>query len=434
MDTIEPIERETMQRVTRRLMPLLILGMFCAFVDRANVGMAALTMNKDLGFSAAVFGFGAGLFFFGYFLAELPSNLILPHVGARRWFARILFTWGIMSGLTAFVWNDWSFYGARLLLGVAEAGFYPGAVLYMTWWFPSAYRTRMMALFGTASVISQIMAPPIGGLLMQMDGILGLAGWQWLFVIEALPSVIMAVVTWHLLTDRPKDALWLRPEERNWLSERLESERAQREAIHKFSFRQMCFNPKIWLLTFAYLNVTAVNYGLAFFMPLMIQGLGVSTDLVGVVSALPYVFVLVAMVYWGYHSDRAGERTWHTAGACLVCSAGLAACIVIGAGHPLVTMIALTVGLVGQRCVLAVFWALPTAMLTGTAAAGGFAMISAVGNLGGWTGPWLIGVVKDVTGSTDLGMLCLALTMVISAVFVLLVGHDRRLERIPSRT
>jgi nitrate/nitrite transporter NarK len=211
-----------------------------------------------------------------------------------------------------------------------------------------------------------------------------------------------------------------------WLNERLGSERAQREVIRKFSFLEVFFDPKIWLLTAAYFGQNMVNYGLTFFLPLIVQGLRVSTDMIGVISALPYVFALVAMLYWGWHSDLTGERIWHTVGACLLCSAGLGVSIVIGVGHPLVTMIAVTLGLMGQRAVLTAFWALPTAMLSGTAAAGGFAMIGAVGNLGEWFGPWLFGLVKDTTGSTSLGLLCLALATVISAIALLLVGHDRR--------
>jgi MFS family permease len=430
---VDPLERETIGRVTWRLMPLLMLGWACAFLDRANVGMAATTMNRQLGFSPSVFGFGAGLFFFSYFIAEIPSNLILNRIGARRWIARILFTWGIVSGLSAFVWDEWSFYGLRFVLGLAEAGFYPGAVLYMTWWFPSHYRTRMLALFGASSAVASIIGPPIGGLLMEMNGALGVQGWQWLFIMEALPSVIMSMVTWRLLTDRPNDAAWLRPEQRNWLNERLESERAQREAIHKFSLGEAFSNPKIWLLTVAYFGQNMVNYGLTFFLPLIVQGLGVSTSWIGVVSALPFVFGLVAMLYWGWHSDATGERMWHTAGACLLCSAALGACVVIGPGHPVATMIALTVGVISQRSLLAVFWALPTALLTGTAAAGGIAMINALGNLGGWAGPSLFGVVKDATGSTNIALFALALSTVVSAIALLLAGHDRRLERIPRR-
>jgi len=206
---MDPLERETVNRVVWRLMPILMLGYFCAYLDRVNVGFAGLTMMSALGFSAAVFGFGGGVFFLGYFLAEIPSNLFLNRVGARRWIARILFTWGIISGLTAFVWNDWSFYGVRFFLGLAEAGFYPGIVLYLTWWFPSNYRSRMQAIFQSASVISLIVGPPVSAWLLTLDGVFGFAGWQWLFLVEAVPPLIMCFVTWFLLTDHPIDAKWL---------------------------------------------------------------------------------------------------------------------------------------------------------------------------------------------------------------------------------
>ena len=431
---VDPLERETMRRVAWRLMPLLMLGYFCAFLDRVNVGMAASTMNQQLGFSNAVFGFGAGLFFFGYFLAEVPSNLILNTTGARRWISRILLTWGIISGLTAFVWNDWTFYGIRCLLGLAEAGFFPGVVLYLTWWFPSYYRSRMMALFYASGVISLIIGPPISGLLLHMDGALGLFGWQWLFIVEALPPVIMSVVMWQFLTDRPADATWLRSEQRTWLAERLASERAQREAIRKFSLAEAFYNPKIWLLTVAWVGDCASDYGLVFFLPLIVKGLGVSTNMVGLVSGVPYVFALAAMVFWGWHSDHTGERTWHVAGAWLLCAAGMGACIFIGPSHPVWMMVALTFAAMGSRAGPGVFWSLPSAILTGTAAAGGLAMINAVGNLGGWLGPWGFGLVRDATGSDKIALFCLALAPVFASIVLIAVGHDRRLERIPPRS
>nr|WP_294543928.1 MFS transporter [uncultured Rhodopila sp.] len=431
---IEPIERETIRRVTFRLMPLLMLGYFCAYLDRSNVGMAATTMVKYLGFSNTVFGFGAGLFFLGYFLGEIPSNLILNRVGARRWIARILITWGIIAALSGFVWSEPSFYVNRVLLGLAEAGFYPGVLLYMTWWFPSYYRTRMMGIFQSASVISLFVGPPIGGLLLRLQGWGGLEGWQWLFIIEGLPPIIMGVVTWALLTDRPKDAAWLRPQQRTWLQERLDSEQAQREAVRKYSLGQAFRNPKLWLLTLAYVGQNGSAYGLVFFLPLIVKGLGVSTDWIGLVSALPYLCAFVAMIYWGYHSDLHGERIWHVAGAALVAAAGLAVCVLVGAGHPVVTMIALCVAMMGQQSLIPTFWSLPSAMLTGVAAAGGLAMINAVGNLGGWLGPSVFGLVKDATGSADIGLLCLAVGPLVTAIAVVLAGHDPRLERMMARS
>ena len=430
---LDPLEAQTVRRVTWRLMPLLMLCFFCSTLDRGNAGMAAPTMIPDLGFSSAVFGFGAGLFAVGYCLAEMPSTFCLTFFGPRRWIARILLTWGIISALTAFVWNDWSFYIIRLLLGLAEGGFYPGAVLYMLWWFPSYYRTRMMAWYMAAGVIMLMIGPPISGLLLYLDGVFGLHGWQWLFLLEGLPAVIMAVVIWQLLTDRPADATWLRPDEKAWLIERQASERAQREAIHKYSLAEVFYNPKVWLLTLVVVGQNMTSYTMAFFLPTIVKGLGVSTGMIGLVTALPYPFALAAMLFWGWHSDITGERAWHVAGAFLLTAVGMAACIVVGAGHPVITMVALILGVMGQQSTILTFWAIPTALLTGSAAAGGIAMINALGALGGWLGPWVFGLVKDATGSNNIALACLALAPVASALLIIIVGHDRRMERIPRR-
>jgi ACS family tartrate transporter-like MFS transporter len=428
---VEPLERETINRIFWRLMPLLMLGWFCNFLDRMNVGMAAPTMNHDLGFSNAVFGFGAGLFFFGYLLAELPSNLFLNKLGARRWIARILLTWGIVAGLTALVWNDWSYYAIRFILGLGEAGFFPGVVLYLTWWFPSYYRARMQARFYSAGMVALVIGPPLGGLLLHLDGALGLHGWQWLFIVEAFPPIIMSVVTWKLLTDKPADATWLRPDQKAWLIGRLDSERAQREAIRKFTLAQVFCSPKIWVLTAAYFGNTMVAYGLMFFMPLIVKGLGVSTNMLGVVAAVPYLFAFVAVNYWGWHSDKTGDRVWHVVASWLLAASGLAACTLIGVGHPIITMLALILAVMGQQSVPSIFWSIPSSLLTGTAAAGGIAMINAIGSMGGWLGPSVFGLVKDATGSDNIALLSLALAPVISSILLVLVGHDRRLERIP---
>jgi MFS family permease len=388
-------------------------------------------MMTALGFSAAVFGFGGGVFFIGYFLAEIPSNLFLHRVGARRWIARILFTWGIISGLTAFVWNDWSFYGVRFFLGLAEAGFYPGIVLYLTWWFPSNYRSRMQAIFQSASVISLIVGPPVSAWLLTLNGAFGLAGWQWLFLVEAVPPLIMCFVTWFLLTDHPKDAKWLRPEQREWLQNRLDSEQTQREAVHNYRLGEAMANPRVWLLTLVYFGQNVSNYGLLIFLPQIVKEFGISTRMTGYVSALPFVFAAFAMIYWGLRSDRSGNRTMYVASACALCAAGLAACTFIGTGHPVWMMVALILGVMGQQSIAPTFWPLPTAMLSGIAAAGGLALINAVGNLGGFLGPYMFGLIKDATGNDMIALLALAAAPVMCTVVLLALGHDRRLERAP---
>ena len=423
---VGPLERATMRRVTMRLLPVLALGYFCASLDRANIGMAATRMSPDLGFSNAQFGFGAGIFFLGYLLAEIPSNLMLDRVGARRWLARILMTWGIVSGLTAFVWDGWSFYGIRFVLGLAEAGFFPGVLLYITWWFPARYRSRTTALFMAAGVLSGIVGPPIGGLLLRLHGALGLAGWQWLFVVEALPSIATCVVVWRLLTDRPDEASWLAPEQKAWLTGRLAAERAQREAVRKYSLAKAVGSIKMWLLTLVEFGHQVAGYGLTFFMPLIVKGLGVRTEWIGVVSAIPFLFGFAAMIGWGYHSDRSGERTWHAAGALMLVAAGLLVCTAIGAGHPMLTMIALCVTIMGNQSVAPCFWSIPSSMLTGTAAAGGLAMINSFGNLGGWFGPWMYGLVKDATNSTSFALFSLAVGPLLSAIILIALRHNRQ--------
>jgi len=281
----------------------------------------------------------------------------------------------------------------------------------------------MMALFQSASVISLVIGLPISGLMMQLDGLFGLRGWQVMLLLQALPSVIMAVVIWRMLTDRPVEARWLAPQQRNWLSERLSSERAEREAVRKFSLREAFTSPKIWLLTIAYLGQNVSQYGLILFMPMIVSELGVSSRLVGVVSAVPFLFALVAMLLWGWHSDKKGERTWHCATACLLCATGMSVCIAIGPGHPVIITVALILAEMGQQSIALTFWAIPTAILTGTAAAGGIAMIQSVGQLGSWLGPWAFGLVKDATGSNNAALLCLAAAPALSAVLVVLVGH-----------
>jgi MFS family permease len=428
---VETLERETMRRVTWRLIPVLMLGYFCASLDRANIGMAATTMSPALHFSNAQFGFGAGIFFLGYLLAEVPSNLVLNRFGARLWIARILVTWGIISGLTSVIWNDWSFYLVRFVLGLAEAGFFPGVLIYITWWFPARYRSRMVAVFMSAGVASQILGPPLGGLLLRMHGLLGVAGWQWLFIIEALPSIVTGFLVLRLLTDRPRSANWLRPEARDWLESRLAAERAQQEAVRTYTLWSALSSPKVWLLTFVEFGHQYAGYGLVFFMPLIVKGLGVSRDWIGPVAAIPYLFGFIAMILWGRSSDRTGERVWHASSTMFVVAVATVACKFIGAGHPIALMMVLCVAVIGNQSFAPCFWSIPGTMLSGTAAAGGIAMINAVGNLGGWVGPSVYGVVRDMSGSTSLALLCLAIGPLIGGIVLILVGHDRRLEHLP---
>jgi MFS family permease len=429
---IEPLERETIRRVAWRLVPLLIVGYFCNYLDRVNVGFAGLTMNKALGLSAAAFGFGAGVFFVGYLVGEVPSNLILQKVGARRWIARILFSWGVVSGLTAFAWNDWSFYGIRCLLGLAEAGFFPGILIYLTWWFPSYYRARMVAFFMAAQTISLILGPLISAWLLTMDGTFGLQGWQLLFVVEALPPILLSFVFWAYLTDRPRDAAWLRPDQREWLQSRLDSETAQREAIRRYTAVEALLNPRVWLFAVVYFGYSSANIVVAFFLPQMVRALGASIQMTGFVSAVPFVFGLAAMLFFSLRSDHSGNRVAFAASSLLVTAAGLATCSLVGSEHTVVLMVALILGIMGVQSFGPLFWPIPSAILSGFAAAGGVALINSMGNTSGLVAPWVFGLIKDATGGSDhVALLVISAAPLISAVVLMVLGHDRRLERIP---
>ncbi|HEX3574423.1 MAG TPA: MFS transporter [Rhodopila sp.] len=429
---ITRLERETIARVTRRLLPLLMACYFVAYLDRVNVGFASLTMNKALGFTSAVYGFGGGIFFLGYFIFEVPSNVLLSKVGARRWIARILVTWGIISACTAFISGPISFYSVRFLLGVAEAGFFPGIILYLTWWFPSYYRSRIVGVFMAAIPLSNILGSLVSGVLLNLDGWLGIAGWQWLFILEAAPAVLLGVAFWVYMTDWPSEAHWLTTEQRDWLTTRLNAERSQREAVRHYSLKQALTDKRVLLLSLVYFGGNFSGYGLVLFQPQIVNRLSQGFGLTGVINAIPYVFAATAMVWWGRHSDKSGERPRHVAIAYSVSAAGLIATALMT--DPVLTMVMLVVTAMGQASTGPTFWTLPTAMLSGTAAAGGIALINALGNLGGFFGPYLFGLIKDATGgSFTFGLMAIALGPIISATIVLALGHDRRLEHIPAR-
>jgi D-galactonate transporter len=423
------LEQRTIGKVSARLVPFLILCYFIAYLDRVNVSFAALTMNKDLGFSASVFGFGAGVFFLAYFLFEVPSNLFLERVGARKWIARIMLTWGLISGAMAFTRGPASFYTLRILLGLAEAGFFPGIIFYLTLWFPAVYRARIIGYFMAAIPLSTVIGAPISGLLLGLDGVMGLRGWQWLFIFEALPALIVSFVVFFYLTDRPADAAWLAPEERDWLVARLEQERRRREAVVRHSVAQALLNPRVLALSVVYFGATATNYGLSFFLPQIVKAFGVSNVQAGLIAALPYVVGLVGIVFWPRRSDRKLERRGHLAFPLLVASAGLAAAGVLP--DPTMKMLVLSVAGFGIFACLPIFWTLPTAFLSGAAAAGGIALINSIGNLAGFAGPYVMGRLKDLTGSYTLGLFSLAAMGLVAMIVVLTLPHDHSLERPP---
>jgi MFS transporter, ACS family, tartrate transporter len=427
MDTLE---QRTMARVSVRLVPFLILCYFVAYLDRVNVSFAALTMNKDLGLSASAYGVGAGIFFLAYGVFEVPSNLLLAHFGARRWIARIMVSWGIVSGAMAFVGNETWFYVVRFLLGVAEAGFFPGMIFYLTLWFPAAYRARVIGFFMAAIPLSTVIGAPVSSALLGLDGILGMHGWQWLFILEAAPAILLSVVVLFYLTDRPADAGWLSEDERRWLIDRLAAEERQREAARHYSVLEALLNPRVLALSLVYFGAVAANYGLSFFLPQIVKAFGMSNLETGFVAAIPYAVGVVGIVWWGRHSDAKLERRFHTGFAIFVAAAGLTVAAFLS--DPTAKMVAFSVAGFGIFGCLPVFWTLPTAFLSGAAAAGGIAIINSIGNLAGFAGPSVMGMVKDSTGSFTGGLLLLAGVAVVAVLIVLLLPHETALERVPT--
>jgi len=426
---MDAVEQRTIAKVSRRLLPVLMLGYFAAYLDRVNLSFGALQMNKELGFSASVFGFGAGIFFLGYFVFEVPSNLALERFGARKWIARIMLSWGLLSGGMAFVTGETGFYVMRVLLGAAEAGFFPGIIFYLTLWFPASYRGRVTSLFVIALPLSVVIGAPVSGLIFSLDGALGLRGWQWLFIIEAIPTLILSVVIFFYLTDLPSEAGWLSPEERDWLVARLDAERRQRESAQSFSVLQALYNPKVLGLAATYFGVSATSTGIGYFLPQIVRGFGLSYLQTTLVTAIPYLVGLIGMLWYGRRSDRRLERRSHTAVALLVAAIGIGVSTILD--QPVLKILAFCVAGFGVYGALAVFWSLPTAMLSGPAAAAGIAVINSLGNLAGFVGPYTIGVIKDATGSYTGGLMAVSYTVVLGVIVLLGLHHDPALERPP---
>jgi D-galactonate transporter len=425
-NTKSDLETSTIRAISWRLIPFLVLAYFLSYLDRVNLGFAALTMNKELNFSPTVFSWGAGIFFIGYFLFEVPSNLALERFGASRWIARIMITWGIISALMAVVSGVWSFYGVRFLLGVAEAGFFPGIILYLTYWYPAEYRARFLAAFAVAVPVSTVIGAPVSGLLLGLDGAMGLQGWQWLFIIEGVPSVLLGIVTWFYLTDRPAKADWLSAEQKAWLAAKLESEVAAKQAATHLTLGQALSSPKVIALSLVYFGFVAALYGMQFWLPTIVKGFGFSNAQTGFVIAVPYLFGTIAMILWARHSDATRERVMHVGAPLLLTGVALGVCGYVT--DPMTTMVVLTVAAIGVFCTFGVFWTLPTAWLSGTAAAGAIALINSIGNLAGFAGPYLIGWVKETTGNTSTGLLVLAVLPLLGGLLVFVGGHESKAE------
>jgi len=419
------------RRALRRLVPFLGLCYLLSYLDRVNVGFAALTMNPDLGLSAAAYGLGAGLFFVGYFFFEVPSNVILHRVGARRWIARIMVSWGIVATATAFVQGEISFYVARFLLGIAEAGFFPGIILYLTYWFPRAQRARVVALFFLAVPLSSVLGAPLSTLLIQNGaGVLGFdAGWRLMFFAEGIPAVLVGLLVLVALPDRPRAARWLGAAESDALEARIAAEDA--EAVpHETSLRTALRDPRVAALSVVYFGVVFGNYVLAFFLPQVVSDMqeqfGIEFSLVhiGLITAIPYAVASVVMVANARHSDRTGERVLHVAVPAFVGAAGVAVALYLDS--PYLVVAAMTVCACGVFAAIPVIWQLPSAFLTGVGAAAGIALINSFGNLSGFLGPYLTGSLQDFTGSFRPGMWVVAGFMTLSGVVVLLFGRRVR--------
>jgi len=412
-------QRAAIARVTRRLVSFAFVCYVVAYIDRVNIGFAATALQRDLHLSDTAFGIGGGLFFVGYCLFEIPSNLLLERVGARLWMARIMLGWGIVSMATLVVTSAATFYAARVLLGIAEAGFFPGMVLYLTYWIPASDRARTGALFMMAAPVSFIVGAPVSDALLRLDGRLGLAGWQWLFIAEGLPAVILGVAALRVLTDRPEQAAWLPPRERAWLADTMAAERAARRAHGHGSIMAGFTSPKVWLLSAVYFLNTVNTYGVFLWLPRILRDATGSGGMrLSLVSAIPFGAALAGMVLIGRHSDRTGDRQRHVAACALTAAAGLVLATFFPRNLPLL-IFSFTLSQIGQRAVMSVFWSIPPILLAGTAAAAGIALINAVGNLGGAVGPSVMGWLRDATGAYTGGLLVLAGALVLEAMLVM---------------
>ncbi|HEX7899411.1 MAG TPA: MFS transporter [Planctomycetota bacterium] len=409
------MEAQVVRKISWRILPLIWICYVAAFIDRVNVSFAAEAFKTDLGFNADVFGAGAGIFFIGYFLFEVPSNVILHKVGARVWIARIMIVWGLVSTSMIFIQGKGSFYALRFLLGAAEAGYFPGMILYLTYWFPSAYRSRTIGLFMTAPAVAEIIGGPLSGFLLDHP-CFGVKGWQWLFLVEGLPSVVLGLAVLALLPDGPGRVSWLTPAEKDWLSARLESERRD---VPKLGFFEALRHPRVLVLCLLCFLLCTGGYGLGMFLPQVLRGAfpSVSNTQLGFLTAIPSLIAAVVMILWARHSDRRGERRWHVAIPAWIAAVGLATSS-LGVA-PALAVVCMTAGVSGRWASNPPFWALPTTFLSGTAAAGGIALINSIGNLGGYAGPRLMGALQVWTGTHAAGLRLMSFALLAAGLLAL---------------
>ena len=414
--TLSLLEERVIRKITWWLIPFLMLLYLVAFLDRINVGFAALTMNKDIGLTSQMFGLGSGIFFLGYFAFEVPSTVILHKVGARFWIGRVMITWGLVSVAMAFTRGPISFYALRFLLGLAEAGFFPGIILYLSYWFPSNHRSAVTAMFMAAAPAAGLIGSPISGALMQLNGLLGLRGWQWLFLAEGLPALVLGAITFRFLTDRPADAAWLTADERNWLSQTILREQAAIKDPR--SAWSSLMDWKVLALSLAYFGTSAGLYAIGFWAPLIVKGLGFSTVEVGFLVAIPNLIAVIGMILWSRNSDRTSERYWHAAIACIIAAAGMALAARAGSSIFLaITGLSLTA--FGVSAAKPPLWSLPTTFFAGTAAAASIGLINSLGTLGGFVGPYMIGASSGGGAHFSRGLYLVGGTLIVSAATIL---------------
>lgn len=421
---VSAIERETMRKVAWRLLPFLTLCYVIAIIDRGNIGMASLQMNEDLGLTATAFGFASSLFFFAYFLFEVPSNLAMQKFGAKVWIARIMVTWGVITAATAFVESSTSLYIMRFLLGAAEAGFFPGVILYLTYWLPANYRARMVAIFMVAIPGANFIGSPLSGLLLSLDGWMGMRGWHWLFILEGIPAILLGIACLFALTDRPEQAKWLNSEQKAWLVERLQFERQQKTPIGHISLWQLLKNKYIWSMIIIYSGASAAGSTMSVWAPQLIKSFGLSNLEIGLVNAIPYGLASIAMIFWGRSSDRKNERRWHTAITLLMISFGLL--IALFTSSLIGTIFLLSVVLIGAYSMKGPFWALASSWMSPSTTAAGLAAIGAFANLiGGGLMVNIYGAIHDATGSHAIALLPLAALNLVSAIMVFVMSRKK---------
>lgn len=431
---VSDLEKQTIKRVTRRMIPFLILLFVVAFLDRNNVGFAALHMNADIGISQAIYGLGAGIFFLGYFMFEVPSNILLHRYGARVWLARIMVTWGIIAGAMGFLQTTGHFITLRVLLGIAEAGFFPGVIYLLSLWFPSRYRARMIATFYLGVPIAQVLGAPLSVGLMQLGDAWGFVGWRVMYIVEAVPAVILGVVCYFYLTDRPSDAHWLTDEQRNWLIKTLDQEERNKPLVVGIQptkgqmIRKALGNKQVWMLALVYFGITSGSNAMNFFLPTVLAsfrasfGLEIGLMQNGLITAIPYAVAAVAMIWWSRRSDRLQERHWHAGGAAMLAAAAIALALLIN--QPWIIVIGFVFLAMGVYSAINVFWAVPGQVLTGVGAAAGIGLINSIGNLSGFSGPYLTGLLFTMTGSYTPGFLMIAALVGLGGLGMVLIPRN----------